>query len=49
MSYELLVEDFGGDVQCAQVSAKKGLGIQDLLDKVLLQVCLLGLYETPLL
>lgn len=38
MSYDILTEEFGGDIQCAKVSAKKGLGIQDLLDKVLLQV-----------
>lgn len=38
MRYDVLTEDYGGDVQCAMVSAKKGLGIQDLLDKVLLQV-----------
>ena len=39
MSFDILVEDFGGDVQCAQVSAKKGVGVEELLDKVLLQVC----------
>jgi translation initiation factor IF-2 len=37
MSYDLLVEDFGGEIQCAKVSAKKGDGIADLLEKVLLQ------------
>ena len=37
MSYDLLVEEFGGEVQCALVSAKQGTGIVELLDKVLLQ------------
>jgi len=43
MSYDLLVEDFGGDVQCAQVSAKKGMGVEELLDKVLLQADVMNL------
>lgn len=38
MSEDVLVEDFGGDTQCAQVSAKTGAGIEDLLNKILLQV-----------
>lgn len=38
MSFDILVEDFGGEVQCAQVSAKKGMGVEELLDKVMLQV-----------
>lgn len=33
----VLLEELGGDVQCALVSAKNGLGLDDLLDKVLLQ------------
>lgn len=40
MKYEILTEDFGGDVQCSLISAKKGTGIEDLLDKVLVQVTL---------
>jgi translation initiation factor IF-2 len=36
----LLVEELGGDVQCALVSAKSGEGLEDLLAKVLLQVML---------
>lgn len=43
MSYDLLVEDFGGDVQCVQVSAKKGTGVEELLDKVLLQADIMNL------
>ena len=38
MEYDILPEEFGGDVQIAKVSAKKGLGIEDLLDKIMLQV-----------
>lgn len=34
----LLVEELGGDVQCALVSAKTGAGMEDLLDQVQLQV-----------
>lgn len=37
MSYDILTEEFGGDVQCAKVSAKAGLGIDDLLEKILVQ------------
>ena len=38
MSYDILTEEFGGQVQCAKVSAKSGEGIDELLEKVLLQV-----------
>ncbi len=38
LNYDVVVEDFGGDVQSALVSAKTGQGIDDLLEKVLLQV-----------
>lgn len=38
MKYNIVVEEFGGDAQAAQISAKQGIGIEDLLDKVLLQV-----------
>ena len=38
MSYDVLVEEFGGDVQMSKIAAKKGLGIEDLLEKILLQV-----------
>ncbi len=33
----ILVEDWGGDTQCAEVSAKTGQGIEELLEKVLLE------------
>jgi small GTP-binding protein len=46
----LLVEELGGDVQCALVSAKSGEGLEDLLTKVLLQVMLvLFVLHLPLL
>jgi translation initiation factor IF-2 len=38
MSYDILVEDFGGEVQCAKLSAKQGIGIDELLEKISLQV-----------
>jgi translation initiation factor IF-2 len=38
MKYDVLVEEFGGDAQCSLISAKKGIGIDDLLEKILLQV-----------
>ena len=34
--HELVVEDFGGDSPCVQVSAKQNIGIDDLLEMVLL-------------
>jgi len=40
-------EEWGGDVLFAEVSAKKGLGIQDLLEKILLQAEILDLMATP--
>lgn len=43
----VLVEQYGGNVQCAQVSAKTGDGIDDLLDKVLLEADLLELQGNP--
>lgn len=36
-SYDILTEDFGGDVQCSLVSAKQRTNLDDLLDKVMLQ------------
>ena len=45
MSYDILTEEFGGQVQCAKVSAKSGLGIDELLEKVLLQVRLLKNFD----
>ncbi len=37
------VEEWGGDVQCQEISAKKGIGVRELLDKVLAQAELMNL------
>lgn len=37
LSAGLLLEELGGEVQCAEVSAKTGVGLDDLLEKILLQ------------
>ena len=42
-----LVEDWGGKYQCQEVSAKKGINIEKLLDKVLLEAELLDLKANP--
>lgn len=43
----LLVEDWGGTYQCQEISAKKGVGIEELLEKVLLEAELLELKANP--
>ncbi|MDH3271914.1 MAG: translation initiation factor IF-2 [Gemmatimonadota bacterium] len=47
LQHTVHVEDFGGDVLAAEVSAKTGQGIGDLLDKVLLQAEMLELQANP--
>ena len=42
-----LVEEWGGKYQCQEISAKKGIGVQDLLEKVLLEADLLELKANP--
>jgi len=39
----ILVEDWGGKYQCQEISAKSGQGVEDLLEKVLLEAELLEL------
>ncbi len=39
----ILVEDWGGKYQCAEISAKKGTGIDELLDKILIEAEMLDL------
>jgi len=39
----ILVEDWGGKYQCQEISAKTGAGVEDLLEKVLLEAELLEL------
>ncbi len=46
-SINILVEDWGGKYQCQHVSAKTGEGIDDLLEKVLLEAELLELKANP--
>ncbi len=47
LQHDVQVEDFGGDVLCAEISAKTGQGIDDLLEKVLLQAEILELKANP--
>lgn len=47
LQHEVNVEEFGGDVLSAEISAKTGQGIDDLLEKVLLQAELLELTANP--
>lgn len=42
-----LVEDWGGKYQCQEISAKKGIGVEELLEKVLLEADLLDLKANP--
>jgi translation initiation factor IF-2 len=43
----LLVEDWGGKYQCQEISAKKGQGVYELLEKVLLEAEMLDLKANP--
>ncbi len=43
----LLVEEWGGKYQCQEISAKKGMGVEDLLEKVLLEADMLELKANP--
>ncbi len=43
----VLVEEWGGKYQCQEISAKSGLGIDELLEKVLLEAELLNLRSNP--
>ena len=43
----LLVEEWGGKYQCQEISAKKGMGVNDLLEKVLLEAEMLDLKANP--
>jgi translation initiation factor IF-2 len=47
MQHKVVIEEFGGDVLCAAVSAKTGAGIPDLLEKVMLQADLLDVKANP--
>lgn len=43
----LLVEEWGGKYQCQEISAKKGIGVEDLMEKVLLEAEMLDLKANP--
>ena len=43
----LLVEEWGGKYQCQEISAKKGNGIEELMEKVLLEAEMLELKANP--
>jgi len=46
-SMNILVEDWGGKYQSQEISAKTGLGIEDLLEKVILEAEVLELKANP--
>jgi translation initiation factor IF-2 len=46
-SMNILVEDWGGTYQCQEISAKQGLNIDKLLEKVLLEAEILDLKANP--
>jgi translation initiation factor IF-2 len=46
-NYGVVSEEWGGDVLFAEVSAKKRIGIPDLLEKILLQAEILDLMASP--
>ena len=46
-SMDLLVEDWGGKYQCQEISAKKGVNIEELLEKILLEAEVQELTANP--
>ncbi len=46
-SYDILTEEFGGDVLVSQISAKEGTNLDDLLDKIMLQAEIEDLKANP--
>ena len=42
-----LVEDWGGKYQCQEISAKQGIGVLELLEKILLEAEMLDLKANP--
>lgn len=47
MAHDIIAEEYGGDVICTEISAKKGQGIDDLLDAILLKAEMLELKANP--
>lgn len=46
-AYDILTEEFGGDVMVSQISAKEGRNLDDLLDKIMLQAEIGDLKANP--
>jgi translation initiation factor IF-2 len=47
LAEQVVAEDFGGDTQMVELSAKTGMGVDDLLDSILLQAEVLDLRAVP--
>ncbi|MDQ8162867.1 MAG: translation initiation factor IF-2 [Gemmatimonadota bacterium] len=47
LQHEVVLEDFGGTVLHSEISAKKGTGVDELLDQILLQADILELKANP--
>ncbi len=47
LQHQVVLEDFGGQVLCTAISAKKGTGIDALLEQILLQAEILDLKANP--
>jgi len=47
LQHSVVLEEFGGNTLHAEISAKKGTGVQGLLDQVLLQAEILDLKANP--
>ncbi len=47
LNYDVVVEEFGGEVPCVEVSALKGTGLRDLIELIQLQAELLELKANP--
>ena len=47
MAHDVIAEEYGGDVMMAEISAKTGKGIDDLLDMILLKAEMLELKANP--
>ena len=46
-TYDVLTEELGGDIMAAQISAKEGTNLDDLLDKIMLQAEIGNLQANP--
>ena len=47
LNHGVVLEEFGGNVLATPISAKKGTGVQELLDQILLQAEILDLKANP--